>query len=125
MQKFARWSEKRLIGDLLRQGVVKDIFSFRNTRPFPGTQGRISKKSHLGFTNTVSSLCHVFEYPEIKYPPDDRRLLDHPFSFLGKAIQTEKSSSPKGVRHLDVLDQIGDFPDPIFTRPDAASNPAT
>src|SRR5665647_2341307 len=26
MQKFARWSQKRLIGDLLRQGVVKDIF---------------------------------------------------------------------------------------------------
>ena len=120
MKKFARWSQKRLIGDLLRQGVVKDIFNFRNTLPLPD-QGRVFEQSHLGFQLGFLAR-HVFEHPEKKYAPDDSRLLDHPFCFLGKAIQTGKKHSLEGVRHLDVLDQIGDFPDSIFTRQNTALN---
>ena len=81
MQQLARRPQKRLISDLLRQGVVKDIFNFRDARPLPD-QGRVFEQRHLG-VQVGFFPGHTFEHPEQKDAADDRRLLDHPFGFFG------------------------------------------
>ena len=96
MEQFAQWSQKCLIGDLLRQGVVKDILDFRNPR-LHADQGRLFEQCHLRFQRGLPHRAMCSSTRKRKTAPDDSRLLDHPFRFLGQAIQAGKQHSLEGV----------------------------